>query len=119
MKADLKAKWLEALRSGKYEQGRGALLDGGKYCCLGVLCEVAGLKITRFNHIEDDQYASTSYQKLSEILGVDTGFLTSRNDGETGYGGELIIEPHTFEALANYIEANIPADDHSVADVSA
>ena len=35
-------KWAEALKSGKYEQGRGWLRDGSKYCCLGVLCEVQG-----------------------------------------------------------------------------
>jgi hypothetical protein len=37
-------KWLEALRSGKYKQGRGQLVLGDAYCCLGVLCEVAGAK---------------------------------------------------------------------------
>lgn len=33
--------WVAALRSGEFEQGKMALLrDGGKYCCLGVLCEL-------------------------------------------------------------------------------
>jgi hypothetical protein len=36
--------WVEALRSGEYEQGKEALLDQGKLCCLGVLCKVAGLE---------------------------------------------------------------------------
>jgi len=40
MKKSIKKKWLAALRSGKYEQGTGALCEDGKYCCLGVLCEV-------------------------------------------------------------------------------
>lgn len=41
MKPQLKAKWIEALESGRYEQTRGALhvKDEG-YCCLGVLCDV-------------------------------------------------------------------------------
>lgn len=38
-------KWLEALRSGSFVQGKGRLkynIDGGvKYCCLGVACDVA------------------------------------------------------------------------------
>jgi hypothetical protein len=43
----LKTRWLEDLRSGKYEQGEGQLIsqDDGeppKYCCLGVLCLSAG-----------------------------------------------------------------------------
>lgn len=40
MKKAIATKWVKALRSGKYKQGRGCLLDEGKYCCLGVLCEV-------------------------------------------------------------------------------
>lgn len=41
MDAGVKAKWLEALRSGEYEQTTGALRSTNGYCCLGVLCEVA------------------------------------------------------------------------------
>lgn len=33
-------KWVEALRSGKYEQCAGSLHDEVGYCCLGVACEV-------------------------------------------------------------------------------
>lgn len=40
MKQEIMEKWVEALRSGRYEQGRGRLRRGDKYCCLGVLCEV-------------------------------------------------------------------------------
>jgi hypothetical protein len=39
--ADIKAKWLEALRSGRYEQGRGHLrTSDDKFCCLGVLLDI-------------------------------------------------------------------------------
>jgi len=41
MKLEVKKLWIEALRSGKYEQGRGALNKDGKFCCLGVLCDLA------------------------------------------------------------------------------
>ncbi len=33
-------KLVEALRSGRYEQGRGRLREGDCYCCLGVACNV-------------------------------------------------------------------------------
>ena len=42
MNQEIKKKWVEALLSGKYKQGFGALCWQGKYCCLGVLREVAG-----------------------------------------------------------------------------
>lgn len=32
-------KWIEALRSEKYTQGKQYLFHGGKYCCWGVACE--------------------------------------------------------------------------------
>jgi hypothetical protein len=40
MKADIKTKWVAALRSGKYEQTAGVLRNSHGYCCLGVLCDL-------------------------------------------------------------------------------
>ena len=46
MKEDIEKRWVEALESGKYKQGKDSLKiqnkDGSfSYCCLGVLCELA------------------------------------------------------------------------------
>lgn len=41
MKPEIKAKWFAALRSGEYDKGTGALNRDYKFCCLGVLCELA------------------------------------------------------------------------------
>lgn len=40
MNAQIKARWIEALRSGNYQQGKGHLRTGDAYCCLGVLCDL-------------------------------------------------------------------------------
>jgi hypothetical protein len=46
VRADIKAKWVAALRSGEYKQGRGRLKfrregsDEAEFCCLGVLCDI-------------------------------------------------------------------------------
>lgn len=41
LKPEVKTLWIEALRSGKYQQGIGALQnEEGKFCCLGVLCDL-------------------------------------------------------------------------------
>lgn len=41
MKEKVKDLWVEALRSGKYKQGKHSLKNNNdKYCCLGVLCDV-------------------------------------------------------------------------------
>ena len=44
MNQEIKKKWVDALRSGKYKQGRGRLKASGKFCCLGVLCSVVRAK---------------------------------------------------------------------------
>lgn len=45
MDKKIKAKWLKALRSGKYKQGDGYLYqvcgDEHRFCCLGVLAHIA------------------------------------------------------------------------------
>jgi hypothetical protein len=41
MQAELKEKWVAALRSGEYAQTKGVLRDKEGFCCLGVLCDVA------------------------------------------------------------------------------
>lgn len=47
MKPEIKKIWVDALRSGKYEQGQTYLKNvEGKYCCLGVLAEVAEFEKT-------------------------------------------------------------------------
>lgn len=40
MNPEIKAKWIAALRSGKYRQGKGVLRRADEFCCLGVLCDV-------------------------------------------------------------------------------
>lgn len=41
MKSEIKEKWIQALESGEYKQGRGGLRNADDtYCCLGVLCGV-------------------------------------------------------------------------------
>lgn len=45
MNQNIKTKWLEALRSGQYQQVKGVLRHSDSansqgYCCLGVLCDI-------------------------------------------------------------------------------
>jgi hypothetical protein len=40
MNPEIKQKWLNALRSGEYPQGRNSLRNGNGFCCLGVLCDI-------------------------------------------------------------------------------
>ena len=58
MDQEVKQRWVEALRSGEYEQGQGKLgrhwegNEKAQYCCLGVLCEIADEATTWVDHDE-------------------------------------------------------------------
>lgn len=41
MRPEIAGLWIDALESGNYAQGRGALNTDGEFCCLGVLCDIA------------------------------------------------------------------------------
>jgi hypothetical protein len=89
MDQELKAKWVEALRSGKYVQGRMQLYHKGSnsYCCLGVL----GLLIGK-THDEMDNDSSTPEW---DILPRDViGHCVDMNDHRK----------RTFTEIADYIE---------------
>ena len=44
-----KKMWIEALKSGTYQKGKHRLNHNNEYCCLGVLCELEGLKKVQYN----------------------------------------------------------------------
>jgi hypothetical protein len=118
---NIKQKWIEALRSGKYTQARNQLQDElGGNCCLGVLLKVADMGHLIDQHInireendnpENDPLhdESLSYDLCREI-GAD--FLLNSAVG----GNELEIQHlmHMndtdmldFNQIASYIEEHI------------
>lgn len=94
MKSELKKTWIEALRSGKYEQGTHNLKRNGKYCCLGVLCEIAGKRT------EDSFYTPLGlpFEEDSEDLGLSHKTLVNLS-GMNDCGA-------TFQYIAYFIEQN-------------
>lgn len=108
-----KAKWVEALRSGKFRQGDGALArlknKRYEYCCLGVACAIQPT-IERTQQAQEGVYESVTYglfdgeqYYLSEAqrkaIGLDyhagQALATMNDDGAT------------FAQIADWIEANL------------
>lgn len=65
-------KWLEALRSGEHQQGKGRLKSDQGYCCLGVLCEASGkgeweydLECNSFTYVESPYDIQSAYAPKS------------------------------------------------------
>lgn len=100
MRADIKERWVAALRSGEYEQTTNALQrvpgrwDNGRvgYCCLGVLCDLA----------EKDG--------VTERVGVtESGIVKYKSDGEfEDY--ETSVPPVPVVQWADLPEANPDID---------
>lgn len=102
MEPALKAKWVDALRSGKYTQGHGYLLKDSKFCCLGVLLEIQGFNIKA--EMPDLDQRMTVCLPKEYSGGMPTKFacdLGNRNDGSLNYSA------HTFPEIALIIEDNL------------
>jgi hypothetical protein len=106
MDAELKRKWVQALRSGVYVQGFGALRRPlgyiyGKpaaYCCLGVLCElIPGGWENQYKAGMDAVLAVDNFVAAGLDLGFDQMKLANMND----------IDKMPFESIAGWIEENL------------
>jgi hypothetical protein len=96
MDAELKKKWVEALRSGEYKQYEGALKEGFSFCCLGVLAAVKNGGTTE-EHIYGNDKLDSGYDIIARECGhVIKDKLTGMNDGG-----------QSFPAIADWIEANL------------
>ena len=113
MNKELKDKWVAALRSGKYVQGTGNLQSGGRYCCLGVLCDVAGVK---WIHFCDDGFLPVggALGTLTELQKIQYGMRNGDNPVFRGSypGGTVtgtLVEMNddgnkSFAEIADWIE---------------
>jgi hypothetical protein len=127
MNQEIKAQWTKALRSRKYKQGREALQKDGKFCCLGVLCELAveaGVPIKKELNpyipggINYDGEAAYVPEVVAEWAGLNTfkpkvdfeGWATaldSLNDGDKeDSDGPYIRKPLGFRKIADLIDAD-------------
>jgi hypothetical protein len=92
MDKKLKAKWIRALRSGKYKQARGALTRGpNHHCCIGV-CAVLVDKSLNATGMEN-MFTAAAAQMIG-ITESERGSLVAMND----------FERRTFKTIANCIE---------------
>lgn len=108
MDAKVKKAWVKALRSGKYAQGREALArrkPHGKtqFCCLGVLCDITGVRRDRRDDYSDiltfDNEESYLPPELGKRLGI-TKYKQMKLARMNDAGGD-------FNKLADYIEEKL------------
>ena len=100
--------WVEALRSGEYEQGSGWLQQqfiGDGYCCLGVACKVyenqTGIELIRRGGILKGCNLANEYSQVKQWLGLNTPAGKFGNTALTN----LNDEGKTFAEIADVIES--------------
>ncbi len=95
---EFKEKWLKALRSGEYKQGKRTLRKDDLFCCLGVACDIMGYSK---EDTEGGCYIPTSFERVPKILrasGEIPNHLGRMNDNKGGM---------SFSEIADYIEENL------------
>ena len=65
MNQEYKTKWLEALRSGEYKQGMAYLCRDNKFCCLGVLYDIATKNEPEKYQWSDKPYKRDDYREIN------------------------------------------------------
>jgi hypothetical protein len=115
MNQEIKKRWVDALRSGEYKQGRSYLGMNNQFCCLGVLCEI----IYRDGKIDkrerDDglvQYGvrrdSTSLPiEVQDLADIDDDPLIHYNNLPTMISNLNDIKKLQFPEIADLIEEQL------------
>lgn len=128
--SELKAKWIAALRSGKYTQTAARLRSPTGHCCLGVLCDVINpegweplpdVDVNENGEIRsyDHPAAIGTLQLLKEDIGLGVAMVVDSAMREV-IDSQLFDREYaqitlsrmndrgdSFETIANWIEENI------------
>jgi hypothetical protein len=102
MNPDIKQKWVEALRSGKFKQCRKVLRnDAGEMCCLGVLREIVSPGDTSSrngtNELPTEDFLnSVGLSNKHDDYRQEASYYASENDGGC-----------SFDEIAGEIEKNL------------
>lgn len=102
MHPEIKQRWVEALRSGRYQQGQNVLrTTENAFCCLGVLCDLVEPlswkpDVVIFLHHTNDSMPGEHIYEKTGLGETHADALACMNDRGVG-----------FAAIADYIEANL------------
>lgn len=113
--AERRERWAQALESGQYAQTKELLHNESGYCCLGVLCDIAGVKWERQEkrgeayYTYDDNNMERGVSLLTRAMCEWIGLTTS--DGRFGPKGseekltDLNDQGKDFKEIAEIIRS--------------
>lgn len=102
MRKEIMEKWVEALP--KYKQGQGHLHVEDRFCCFGVLCEVAKENGVIAEYRGSDSYAPSAVLSWAGLRDP-VGYFGFHEDGH-GYPSLVSLNDggENFEAIAGVIK---------------
>jgi hypothetical protein len=129
MNTEVKQKWIDALRSGWYDQGSEKLRSVQGYCCLGVLCDLYTQETKmvgwEFRGLDENTHQTTDYwyfdgeseflpESVKEWAGLPVANpnvrvdVTENDDEDDWFYNDEIANlndsGYTFNELSNLIE---------------
>ena len=111
----MKQEWINALRSGKYKQGRDNLRHGDHFCCLGVLCDLVNKDNWQDNPKDSGRPPSwvdgdLTYDAGGLPIALGERLFTSKS-ASVGDVFCFLVQKNddgfSFEQIADYIEAEL------------
>lgn len=103
-------KWVQALRSGKFKQGKNSLQDkNGGYCCLGVACKVIipERKLAKYTTCKNEKClvgVSPLSQPSPKWLKLINDDVRLKTDGETNLMKLNDSLDYSFDDIADVLE---------------
>lgn len=104
MDAELKSKWVAALRGGEYKQIRGSLRSESGFCCLGVLCDTVDPQ--GWDHYGLHPFAHGSSAQRTSYAGLIAALDTEGTDNVSELWGKN-DGGMSFLQIADWIEENL------------
>lgn len=116
MTTKIATKWINALRSGDYNQTKHCLQDQNGFCCLGVLCDITlkkpklneegfllGAGLVDQNLIFDK--VCNDHLRLDESTNVDLASLNDDGEVLVEFKFEEQLESFSFDEIADILQA--------------
>ena len=99
-------RWVTALESGEYKQGRDRLRDGDDFCCLGVACDLSGLGEWTLNLNLTHMFADGRQQAERDYLLLSVRAWLSITREEEAALADMNDDGKTFAEIAKWIREN-------------
>lgn len=111
LKPEIKALWVEALRSGEYKQTKFQLRKDDSFCCLGVLCNLHAQAHPEFAAEQKNPEIYGEQRNFPPTVVEQWAFKSTTSSKDIHYAvvklAQMNDKTASFKAIAKYIERRL------------